>query len=288
MEHQGEPAGSVQRHAGVGLKLVHAAQIIAERPQIACFEVHAENFMVEGGPRLAALDSMRAQYPLSLHGVALSLGGAERLDREHLRRLKRLIGRYQPLVVSEHIAWSRHQDVHFPDLLPVPVNDAALQCLCSSIDEAQTVLGQRILIENPSNYLKLPQSDIPEQEFMVEAARRTGCGLLLDVNNIYVSSINLGFDAEGYLDSISADLIGEIHLAGHSRDAADSNLLIDDHGSAVPSAVWALYRRLIARTGPRLTIVEWDNNIPSWAELSAQADLAERAMLELRQSQIAA
>jgi len=134
----------------------------------------------------------------------------------------------------------------------------------------------------------LPQSDIPEQEFMVEAARRTGCGLLLDVNNVYVSSINLGFDAEGYLDSISADLIGEIHLAGHSRDAADSNLLIDDHGSAVPPAVWALYRRLIARTGPRLTIVEWDNNIPSWAELSAQADLAERAMLELRQSQIAA
>jgi uncharacterized protein (UPF0276 family) len=288
MERQGGSTEPLQRHAGVGLKLVHAGQIISEHPPIACFEVHPENFMVEGGPRLAALDSIRAQYPVSLHGVALSLGGAERLDRDHLQRLKHLIERYQPLVVSEHIAWSRHQHLYVPDLLPIPMNDAALQCLCNSIDEAQTALGQRILIENPSSYLKLPQSDIPEQEFMVEAAQRSGCGLLLDVNNVYVSSVNLAFDAQAYLDSIPADLIAEIHLAGHSRDAADSNLLIDDHGSAVPSPVWSLYRRLIARTGPRFTIVEWDNNIPSWAELSAQADLAERAMQQLPSSRFAA
>ena len=288
MAHPDEPAERVQPRAGVGLKLVHAAQIIAQSPEIACFEVHPENFMVEGGPRLAALDSIRATYPVSLHGVALSLGGAERLNREHLQRLKLLIARYQPLVVSEHIAWSRHQDVCFPDLLPIPLNAVALQCLCGSIDEAQAALGQRILIENPSSYLKLPQSEIPEHEFMVEAAQRTGCGLLLDVNNVYVSSVNLGFDPQAYLDSIPADLIGEIHLAGHERDPLELNLLIDDHGSAVATAVWTLYRRLVARIGPRLTIVEWDNNVPSWAELSAQAALAERVMLELPSSRIAA
>jgi uncharacterized protein len=285
---ESELAEDRERHAGVGLKLVHAAQILSERPRMACFEIHAENYMVEGGPRLAALDSIRASYPLSLHGVALSLGGAESLDQDHLQSLKALIRRFQPLVVSEHIAWSRHQGIHFADLLPITMNRAALECLCDAIDEAQTTLGTRILIENPSSYLKLPQSEIPEHEFILEAAGRTGCGLLVDVNNVYVSSINLGFDAEAYLDSLHPDLIGEIHLAGHSVDAGEPDLLIDDHGSAVSPPVWALYRRLVARTGPRLTIVEWDNNIPSWAELSAQVDLAERVMLELGQPRIAA
>ncbi len=262
--------------AGVGLKTEHASAILEHRPSLGWFEVHPENYMVPGGPRHATLEAVRERYPLSLHGVALSLGGAERLDREHLRALRALVDRYEPGLVSEHLAWSAHDGVYFADLLPAPLSAEALDRLCANIDEAQDALGRQILIENPSNYLRLPDSDIPELEFLVAAARRTGCGLLVDVSNVYVSAANIGYDADAYIDALPVELIGEVHLAGHAVEEADGRrLLIDNHGAAVAQAVWALYARLIARSGPRPTLIEWDTDIPNWRVLHAEARKAD-------------
>ncbi len=277
-------AAEIPDGAGIGLKPAHAPTILRERPKLGWLEVHAENYMVPGGPRLAMLEAMRETYPLSLHGVGLSLGGADRPDRAHLEELRALVRRYQPRLVSEHIAWSAHDGIYFADLLPTPLTAESLARLCRNIAETQDVLGQRILIENPSSYLRLPRTEIPEHEFLADAARRTGCGLLIDVNNVYVSAYNLGFDARTYLDALPGEPIDEIHLAGFSLDQANgAPFLIDSHGAPVASAVWDLFDRLIQRIGPRPTLIEWDNDIPAWEVLHAEALEADRILSRRRQ-----
>ena len=266
----------VPARAGVGFKGEHAGIVREIRPDVGWFEVHPENYMVAGGPRLAVLEDLRGHYPLSLHGVGMSLGGAERLDPDHLKAFRGLVERFDPGLVSEHIAWSAHDGLWFADLLPPSLSRAGLDRLCDNIDEMQEALGRPILIENPANYLVLPDREMDEVAFVVEAANRTGCGLLVDVNNVYVSAENIGVDAEAYLDAIPAEPIGEIHLAGFTVDeAAGERLLIDSHGAAVDAAVWRLYDRLIARIGPRPTLVEWDKDIPAWDVLYAEAVEAE-------------
>ena len=246
------------------------------------FEVHPENYMVAGGPRLAVLEDLRGAYPLSLHGVGMSLGGAERLDPDHLKAFRGLVDRFDPGLVSEHIAWSAHDGLWFADLLPPSLSRDGLDRLCDNIDEMQAALARPILIENPANYLVLPDREMDEVAFVVEAAKRTGCGLLVDVNNVYVSAENIGVDAEAYLDAIPDNLIGEIHLAGFTVDrAAGERLLIDSHGAAVDAAVWRLYDRLIARIGKRPTLVEWDKDIPIWEALYAEAIEAETRLARL-------
>ena len=272
----------IPARAGVGFKGEHAGTVCADLPDVGWFEVHPENYMVAGGPRPAVLEELRANYPLSLHGVGMSLGGAERLDSDHLGALRGLIERFEPGLVSEHIAWSAHGGVWFADLLPPSLSQAGLDRLCDNIDEMQDALGRSILIENPASYLVLPDRDRDEVAFVVEAAQRTGCGLLVDVNNIYVSAQNVGTDAEAYIDAIPGDRIGEIHLAGFTvDDASGERLLIDSHGATVDAAVWRLYDRLIARVGARPTLVEWDKDIPAWEVLYAEATKAETLLARL-------
>ena len=268
--------------AGVGFKGEHAEAVCGEKPDVGWFEVHPENYMVAGGARLAVLEELRASYPLSLHGVGLSLGGAERLDADHLAAFRTLADRFEPALISEHIAWSAHGGVWFADLLPPSLSRAGLDRLCDNIDEMQEALGRPILIENPASYLVLPDRDMDEVAFIVEAARRTGCGLLVDVNNVYVSAQNIGLDADAYIDAVPAGPVGEIHLAGFTVDGnAGERLLIDSHGAAVDDAVWRLYDRLIARIGPRPTLVEWDKDIPDWRVLHAEAVEAETRLARL-------
>lgn len=270
---------TIPSRAGVGFKAMHGAEILESQPDIGWFEVHPENYMAAGGPRHALLTSIRERYPLSLHGVALSLGGAEPLDRDHLNTLKSLIDRYEPGLVSEHIAWSAHGGHYFADLFPIPLSQEAMNRVCQNVDQTQDALGRRILIENPANYLPLEQSDIPEPDFLATIAKQTGCGLLLDVNNVYVSARNVGYDAEAYLNAIDGTHIGEIHLAGHTVDRAGPDaLLIDDHGSRVSDPVWELYRGLVKRVGPKPTLVEWDTNVPAWTTLFDEARKAEVAL----------
>jgi len=262
--------------AGIGLRLPHVVEIAAIRPKLGFLEVHAENYMAE----TAALDrllELRREYPVSLHGVALSLGSAERLDRVHLGRLKALIDRVEPILVSEHLAWSAIGGAYLNDLLPLPYTEESLCLFCRHVEEAQEVLG-RLLIENPSSYLRYIQSCIPESEFLTEVARRTGCGILCDLNNIYVSARNFGFDPITYFDALSVEAIGEIHLAGHHA-AEDVDILIDDHGSRVAKPVWELYAAALRRVGPVPTLIEWDTNLPALEILLDEArhaqDLAE-------------
>jgi hypothetical protein len=226
------------------------------------------------------LGELRSRYPLSLHGVALSIGGSERLDPEHLGRLKRLIDRYQPAMFSEHLAWSTHEGVYFNDLLPLPYTAETLSRVCDHIDEAQATLGTRMLLENPSTYVAFDGSAMNETEFLREIVMRTGCGLLLDVNNVYVSAVNHGFEPMGYLDAFPIEYVDEIHLAGFAedRDDLDARLLIDAHGSPVADGVWHLYRRAIARTGAVPTLIEWDNDVPPFATLCAEAARAKVEM----------
>jgi hypothetical protein len=268
-------AQAIPDRVGVGFKTQHAEAILNTQPDLGWLEVHPENYMVPGGPRPALLEAVRDHYPLSLHGVALSLGGAERLDPEHLVALRVLIDRYEPGLVSEHVAWSVQDGVYFADLLPLPLNAETLDYLCRNIDEAQDFLGRQILIENPANYMTVPGSELPEPEFLVTAARRTGCGLLVDVNNIHVSARNIGLDADAYVDGLPADLIGEIHVAGHAEDQADEGLLIDSHGSEVATDVWRLLERLITRCGPKPLLVEWDTDVPSWPVLHGEVRKAQ-------------
>jgi uncharacterized protein len=249
------------RSVGIGLRQPHLAAIAAARPKLGFVEVHAENYMAETAA-LARLLELRRDYPVSLHGVALSLGSAEELDRAHLGRFRRLIDRVQPILVSEHLAWSAIGGVYLNDLLPLPYTDESLYLFCHHVDEAQQTLGRRMLIENPSSYLRYCQSCIPEAEFLTEVARRTGCGILCDVNNIYVSAKNFGFDPATYLDALSVEAVGEIHLAGHHA-AEDVDILIDDHGSRVAGPVWELYAAALRRFGPMPTLIEWDTNLPA-------------------------
>ena len=268
-------AAPLPARAGVGFKLEHAGPILDERPDVGWFEVHPENYMVAGGPRHATLAAIRERWPLSLHGVGLSLGSAAPPDPDHLAQLKALVERYDPASVSEHVAWVAHGDLYFGDLLPVTIDDDSLAHLCANIERTQAALGRRILVENPSHYLR-PEGDArAELDFLGAMAKRTGCGLLIDLDNITISAANVGYDAEAYVDGLPAELIGEVHLAGHVEDEGDSELLIDTHSRPVPPDVWQLFRRLIARTGPLPTLVEWDNDVPAWPVLQAEMHKAE-------------
>ena len=268
--------------AGVCLKPEHIDAILAERPDIGFFEIHAENYMGDGGPPHRRLEAIRALYPLSLHGVGLSIGSPRPLDRAHLARLKAVARRYEPGLFSEHLAWSTHDRGFLNDLLPLPYTEETLAIVCAHIDETQEALGRRMLLENPSTYVVFAQSSIPETEFLNAVARRTGCGLLLDVNNVEVCATNHGFDATAYLDAFPMEHVGEIHLAGYAEaeDEAGHPLLIDAHDSAVRPGVWTLYENLIASIGPQPTLIEWDNEAPDWPTLHAEARRAERRAAE--------
>lgn len=260
---------------GLGLKPEHFDTACACTAPGLWFEVHAENYMVAGGPRLAWLDAVRAHHPLSIHGVALSLGAAAPLDPAHLARLAALVQRYEPTLVSEHLAWASWQGQYFPDLLPVPRTHHALLRIVDHVHETQEALGRQIALENPSHYLHLPQHEYGEIEFLAELAQRSGCALLLDVNNVYVSAHNLGISAQAYIDAFPVAAIAEVHLAGHTQDAR-ADLLIDSHDQPISSDVWALYQRLIRRAGPLPTLIERDGNLPEFASLLAERDIAEQ------------
>jgi uncharacterized protein len=261
--------------AGIGLRAPHVAEVIATRPAIGWLEVHAENYM-GGGAALRALEQVRREYPIALHGVGLSLGSADDLDRRHLERLRALAERIQPALVSEHLAWSVSGGAYLNHLLPLPCDDETLSIVARHVDEAQARLGRQLLIENPASYLRFRRSTMAEPQFLAELARRTGCGLLCDVNNVFVSGHNVGFDPGAYLDALPASAIGEIHLAGHSRNDADGRpILIDDHGGAVAPAVWALYARALRRFGPVPSLVEWDTDLPALSTLLGEARWAD-------------
>jgi uncharacterized protein (UPF0276 family) len=262
--------------AGIGLRAPHVAEVLAGHPAAAWLEVHAENYM-GGGPAPRALDAVRRDHPVSIHGVGLSLGSAEGVDRAHLGRLAALVARIEPALVSEHLSWSGVGGAYLNHLLPFPYTREALDVFVRNVDTVQETLGRPILVENPSLYLRFSVSPIPEPEFLASLARRTGCRLLLDVNNAYVSTQNLGGDARQYLDAIPAGLVAEIHLAGHTLTEADGHpILIDDHGSRVPAAVWRLYAHALARLGPVPTLVEWDTDLPALAVLVEEAETADR------------
>ncbi|MGO9422700.1 MNIO family bufferin maturase [Roseiarcus sp.] len=266
--------------AGVGLKPAHYRAILETNPAIGFFEVHAENYMGAGGPPHRWLTAIRERYPLSLHGVGLSIGGAEALDREHLQRLRRLIDRYQPALFSEHLAWSTHETAFFNDLLPLPYTTETLHRVVDHIDETQEALGRTMLLENPSTYLAFAQAEFSETDFIAEVARRTGCGLLLDVNNVRVTSTNQGLDPVAYIDAFPLTHVQEIHLAGFAPDIDEKQrpLLIDAHDRPVDASVWDLYAYAVARLGPAPTLIEWDANVPAWPELHGEALRAERVL----------
>lgn len=259
--------------AGLGLKPEHYAEIIAQKPALGFFEVHAENYMGAGGPPHRYLEAISELYPISLHGVGLSIGAAGPLDKAHLERLKALNERYRPQSFSEHLAWSTHDSAFFSDLLPLPYTDETLVTVCRHVDEVQQTLGRKMLLENPSTYVLFEESTVDEIDFLTRIAERTGCGLLLDVNNVMVSAVNHRLDPYAYIDRFPLERVGEIHLAGYDEalDSAGDRLLIDAHGSTVLDDVVALYRHTLARCGPLPTLVEWDNNIPDWATLYGEA-----------------
>jgi uncharacterized protein len=283
-------ARTLPARAGVGFKPTHFRDIVAAPQPIGFFEVHAENYMGAGGEPHAQLGALRERYPLSLHGVGLSIGSMHPLDREHLERVKLLCERYEPASFSEHLAWSSHDGVYFNDLLPLPYTPQTLAQVAEHIDTVQTTLRRSILLENPSSYLSLPESTIPEADFLAEISRRTGCGLLLDINNVFVSCTNLGNGPTDYLAAFPLDCVKEIHLGGHHQDADDCGtpLLIDAHGSPVADPVWALYVDALARVGAIPTLIEWDNDIPSWPVLRAQAEAAERHLSVARANTVRA
>lgn len=255
---------------------------MATRPAIPWLEAHPENFM-SGGAALAALEAVRREYPVALHGVGLSLGTAGEIDRRHLVRLERLVERIEPCLVSEHLSWSTTGGAYLNHLLPLPYTEEALAVVAGHIHEVQDALGRPILIENPSSYLRFRHSTIAEPSFLAELAHRTGCGILCDVNNIYVSARNLGLDAVSYLDALPAGDVGEIHLAGHAENDADGPvMLIDDHGSPVAAPVWKLFERALERFGPVPTLIEWDTDVPELAVLLAEAGIATRLLAAAR------
>jgi uncharacterized protein (UPF0276 family) len=274
-------ASSLSSRAGVGLKLEHAADVLNGGHGVGFFEVHAENYMGAGGEPHRVLSRVRESFALSLHGVGLSIGGADPICEIHLDRLRRLIERYQPALFSEHLAWSSHGGSFLNDLLPLPYNLATLQRVCDHIDLVQEKLRTRLLLENPAIYLLFEESTMSEAEFIRSVAARTGCGLLLDIGNVYVSAVNHGFEPMAYIDAFPIDAIEEIHLAGFAvdRDDGGTPLLIDSHGCEVAEVVWALFQRTIARTGPISTMIEWDNDVPAFAALAAQAKRAQSVLM---------
>lgn len=274
-------APGLPRRAGLGLKSEHFQQVLATLPDIGFFEVHAENYMVAGGPFHHYLGLIRENYALSLHGVGLSIGGEGPLDHAHLARLAALVERYQPHSFSEHLAWSSHGPVFLNDLLPLAYDDATLKRVCEHIDQVQSTLKRRMLLENPSTYLQFQHSTLDETDFISEVIRRTGCGLLLDVNNVYVSCINHQQDPLAYLHALPLHCVGEIHLAGFAEDADSlgDRLLIDDHGAPVDNAVWQLYQQALQRTGPVATLIERDNDVPAFNVLHAEVRQADQHLL---------
>ena len=280
--------GPIPARAGIGLRHQHYRDVIDSLPTVGWLEVHSENYFGGGRP-LAFLEAARAHYPLSLHGVGLSLGTDGPLDRTHLARIKALIARLQPALVSEHVSWSIAGGVYLNDLLPLPYTEEALQVICGHVRETQDFVGRQILVENPSSYLQFVHSTIPEWEFVAEISRRTGCGLLFDVNNVYVSACNHGFDAQAYVEAMPRAAVQEIHLAGHAvRAIGDATLRIDDHGSAVCEAVWQLYAAALRRLGPVPTLIEWDSNVPELPVLVAEAITAERFLAQAAETRDAA
>lgn len=258
--------------AGVGFKPEHFAAIREDAGPVGFLEVHAENYMGQGGLPHAQLTSLRADFALSLHGVGLSIGGPGRLDTDHLARLRALCDRYEPESFSEHLAWSSHGTDYLNDLLPLPYTDETLALVCDHVDEVQAALGRRMLLENPSTYVLFEQSTMAEVDFLRAVAMRTGCGLLLDVNNVFVSCTNHRTDPRDWLADFPLHLVGEIHLGGHAEEARPSGpLLIDAHGTPVADPVWTLYADVVAQAGPRPTLVEWDNDVPEWPVLRAEA-----------------
>ena len=266
----------IPAQAGIGLRFQHNQAVLEEHPNVAWMEVHTENYMGGGRPP-ALLDLVRRDFPIALHGVGLSLGSAEGLDLAHLERIRQVVGRFEPGLVSEHLSWSAVGGAYLADLLPLPMTEEALDVVCRNVEQAQDFLQRQILVENPSSYLQYRHASIPEWEFITAVAARTGCGILCDVNNIYVSSCNHGWDPSVYLDALPIDAIGEIHLAGHTVRQLDGGytLRIDDHGARVADEVWALYETALARFGPRPTLIEWDNNVPPLAVLLEEAAHAE-------------
>jgi uncharacterized protein len=271
------PALPIGGLAGTSFKHAHLAAILVDAAQRGFFEVHAENYMGAGGPPHRALEAIRRDHPLSLHGVCMSIGGERPLDQAHLKRFKHLVERYQPAVISEHLAWSTHENTYFNDLLPLPYTAATLTRVCDHIDEVQHAIGRPLLLENPSTYVSFRESTMSETDFIRAVARRTGCGLLLDINNVFVSATNHGFSARDYLADFPLSQVGEIHLAGHAEQADDEGypLLIDSHDGPVADAVWKLYEIVIAECGPIPTLVEWDSQIPDWPILKAEAAAAQ-------------
>jgi uncharacterized protein (UPF0276 family) len=268
---------AVAPHAGISLKPQHYREILDQLPDLGFCEIHAENYMGSGGPPHHYLARIRDRYPLSLHGVALSIGGSAPLDAAHLSRLRALIDRYRPGLFSEHLAWSTHDGAYLDDLLPVPYTEATLDRVCRHVEETQDVLGRRMLLENPSTYIQFDESAMTEIDFLRAIVERTGCGLLLDVNNVFVSAINQSYDATAYIDAFPLEHVGEIHLAGHDArlDDIGAPLLIDAHGSPVADPVWMLYEHTIRLCGPVPTLIERDANVPPLAELVAEAGRAE-------------
>jgi hypothetical protein len=270
--------------AGLGFKTQHFEEAMACRADGLWFEVHAENYMVDGGPRLAALKALRGRHPISLHGVGLSIASAEGLDTAHLKRLAELVDRIRPLAVSDHLAWQRWAGVHHSDFLPFPRTCAALARVAENVARVQDVIGTRLLVENPSLYVDLPGHELSEPAFLEALAAHTGCGLLVDVNNVFVSAANLGLNAQAYIDAIPAEFIGEVHLAGHAEDPEPTSpLIVDSHDQPIAEDVWTLYRRLITRVGPRPTLIERDDNIPSFRELMGERGRAHRILSAARQ-----
>ena len=275
------PAPNQLPHApGVGFKSQHFDAIMAAPGPVAWLEIHAENYMGDGGRPVAQLRALAERFAISVHGVGLSIGGEGPLDPNHLARLKHLVGWLNPASFSEHLAWSTHDTHYYNDLLPLPYTETTLARVAEHIDQVQETLGRRMLLENPSNYLAFAETQMAEVDFLREITRRTGCGLLLDVNNVFVSAVNQKTDPMAYLNDFPLDQVGELHLGGHDEDHDDQGapLLIDSHGAPVVDPVWALYDHVIARGGPRPTLIEWDTDVPDWPELRAEAERADRVL----------
>lgn len=266
--------------AGAGFKPEHMADILADEQKVGFFEVHAENYMGKGGAPHVALERLRQDYPIFVHGVALSIGGEQPLNADHLARLKSVVERYEPQIVSEHLAWSTHDNSYYNDLLPVPYTEKTLNSVVSHIHQVQDVIGRTMVLENPSTYVAFETSTMSETDFITEISNRTGCGLLLDVNNVFISATNHNFSAERYLADFPLNRVQEIHLAGHATESDDDGnpLLIDAHDRHVSADVWALYEAVIAKRGLVPTLIEWDNDIPAWAVLKSEAALADRIL----------
>ncbi|MDR6265110.1 DUF692 domain-containing protein [Roseobacter sp. N2S] len=280
LDARADRPNTVPNRAGVGFKAQHLDGILKDPDSIGWLEIHAENYMGDGGRPIAQLRHLRERFAISCHGVGLSIGAEGPLDADHLTRLKTLVDWLEPGLFSEHLAWSTHDSHFLNDLLPLPYTQATVDRVVDHIDQVQTTIGRQMLLENPSTYVAFAESDRSEIDFLRDVAQRSGCGLLLDVNNVFVSATNQNYSPEGYIDAFPTELVGELHLGGHEQDADDFGalLLIDSHSRAVVDPVWALYEYTLAKSGPRPTLIEWDNDIPDWSVLAAEAARADHLL----------